>query len=769
MQTSPLYCSHCGAANDKIALLCFACSSPLSQEVEKLEDAAVLLNQRYRVLTSVGIGGFGTIYKVQDIQQADALFAIKQINLINLSPAQIIEATEAFHREVRMLSSLHHENLPRIYDSFTDPQHWYMVMDFIEGETLEQYLAAKSTATRSSGTPFMPINEIIPIGMQLCAVLAYLHKQQPPIIFRDLKPSNIMRTTQGHLFLIDFGIARQFKPGKAKDTIPLGSPGYAPPEQYGKAQTTPGADIYSFGVLLHQLLSGEDPSEHTFQFAPLRMYGGSDLMELEALIQRMVHKEVEQRPKIDEVKEVFQHLQARDHLPYGNVFALPQPQGTGTWPQSVGASVNPSSPIQQQVPFPQARAVPGKQPPRRRFIMALGAVTLFGTGWFASSEWSHGISPAAKNGADSAPSDTTSGSGSPGANWIFDIGGLTAPPAVADGMVYAAAGWNLYAVDATSGQQKWSFATLNSVISTPLVANGIVYGASQNTNIFAIDAISGLQKWSSSITGDLYMPTIANGIVYISSDDENIYAVDATSGQQKWSFQNSSILTVVNDVVYGSSNNGSLYAIDATSGQKKWSFLIKGSVNTHFTMLTVVNDVAYGSLNNGSLYAIDATSGQKKWSFLSLNSVDASFPVTVANNMVYIGSFEGIIYAIDAETGRKKWAFQTGNEVYSMPVVVNDIVYVGSNDSNIYAIDAETGRKKWAFQTDDAVQAPPTVMNGVVYVGSFDRNIYAIDAETGRKIWAFATAGPVDYTLTIVDAVIYVGSNDNNLYALTTP
>jgi serine/threonine protein kinase len=138
MQIPQIYCSYYGAANEDTSTLCFVCSSPISQEVETPESAPVLLHQRYRGLTSVGTGGFGTIYKVQDIQRANALFAIKQINLTSLSAMQIIEATEAFHREVRMLSSLHHENLPRIYDSFTDPQHWYMVMDFIEGETLEQ-------------------------------------------------------------------------------------------------------------------------------------------------------------------------------------------------------------------------------------------------------------------------------------------------------------------------------------------------------------------------------------------------------------------------------------------------------------------------------------------------------------------------------------------------------------------------------------------------------------------------------------------------------
>src|SRR5438128_11181862 len=127
-------------------------------------------------------------------------------------------------------------------------------MEFIEGETLEEYL---NKASRG----YLPLIEALDIGMQLCTVLDYLHTRFPPIIFRDLKPANIMRTANGHLYLIDFGIARHFKPGQSRDTMALGSPGYAAPEQYGRAQTTPRADIYSLGVMLQQLLTGNNPTQ----------------------------------------------------------------------------------------------------------------------------------------------------------------------------------------------------------------------------------------------------------------------------------------------------------------------------------------------------------------------------------------------------------------------------------------------------------------------------------------------------------------------------
>src|SRR5258708_2757625 len=222
-----------------------------------------LLRNRFVIMSQVGAGGFGSVYKARDIHNGDRLVAIKEVSLLGLHPQAMIEATAAFQREVSVLSQLDHPNLPHLYEYFQDPGHWYLVMDFIAGETLEEY-QSKVPNRR------LLLSEVLDIGLQLCRVLAYLHSQQPPIIFRDLKPANIMRNHTGQLYLIDFGIARYFKPGQTRDTVALGSPGYAAPEQYGKAQTTPRADIYSLGAVLHQLLTARDPSEAPFRFLPLR-------------------------------------------------------------------------------------------------------------------------------------------------------------------------------------------------------------------------------------------------------------------------------------------------------------------------------------------------------------------------------------------------------------------------------------------------------------------------------------------------------------------
>jgi eukaryotic-like serine/threonine-protein kinase len=296
----PRYCPACGAANPAESLMCLACQLPLDAREEKEQE--VLLHGRYRLLTQVGAGGFGGVYRALDTAEAGRIVAVKEINLHGLSAQEVIEATDGFYREVRLLSTLRHPNLPVIHDTFTDPEHWYLVMDFLEGETLEAYLKRKPR-------PGLPLEEALAIGIQLCTVLDYLHTREPAIIFRDLKPSNVMRTASGQLYLIDFGIARHFSPGKLKDTAPFGSPGYAAPEQYGRAQTTPQADIYSLGALLHHLVTGNDPAENPFRFAPLPIAASTELAELDTLIQRMVAMETGERlASSAEVKTTLQRL-----------------------------------------------------------------------------------------------------------------------------------------------------------------------------------------------------------------------------------------------------------------------------------------------------------------------------------------------------------------------------------------------------------------------------------------------------------------------------
>lgn len=306
MMSSERYCESCGAHNEANAETCFACKASLAAIDEKNHDVAPsanILHNRYRLLKQVGSGGFSAVYKAEDLGTGNFV-AIKAISLRVLSTQEKIEATDAFNREVSLLSKLHHRNLPGLLDTFNDTECWYVVMDFIEGVTLERRLEQLSPA-------LLPVEEAIDIALVLCNVLDYLHCQQPSIIFRDLKPGNVMLTPDGRLFLIDFGIARFFKPGQARDTIPFGSPGYAAPEQYGKAQTTVRSDIYSLGAILHQLLTGHDPSQTPFTFTPPGQQR-PELASLDSILMQMVQMDAQKRPEtIKVVKKELQQFAAQ--------------------------------------------------------------------------------------------------------------------------------------------------------------------------------------------------------------------------------------------------------------------------------------------------------------------------------------------------------------------------------------------------------------------------------------------------------------------------
>jgi serine/threonine-protein kinase len=192
-----------------------------------------------------------------------------------------------FLQEAQILGRLDHVNLPRVVDFFSETDRHYLVMDFIEGETLERLLGERST----------PFSEADVLGWagQLCDVLAYLHSQNPLVIFRDLKPGNIMLARDGRLKLIDFGIARLFKPGKSTDTHRLGTPGYAPPEQYGQGQTDARSDIYALGVTLYELLTRYDPTAQPFVLPKLRQLNPNVSARTEAAIERAIRADPTQR------------------------------------------------------------------------------------------------------------------------------------------------------------------------------------------------------------------------------------------------------------------------------------------------------------------------------------------------------------------------------------------------------------------------------------------------------------------------------------------
>lgn len=205
----------------------------------------------YIVVNLIGRGGMGAVYRVRRASD-QSIWALKEMRPQgDLSPEERAENRRLFLQEAALLRSLSFPNLPVVADLFEHEGRPTMVMEFVAGQTLEDRI-------HQANAPLLE-QQVVAYGVQLCRVLHYLHSCEPPIIYRDLKPSNIMLTPEGVLKLIDFGVARTHKRGKTKDTVAMGSAGYAPPEQYGKGQTDARSDVYALGATLLHLLTNLPP------------------------------------------------------------------------------------------------------------------------------------------------------------------------------------------------------------------------------------------------------------------------------------------------------------------------------------------------------------------------------------------------------------------------------------------------------------------------------------------------------------------------------
>jgi hypothetical protein len=265
------------------------------QPTIKQLDPGSVLNNRYEIVRRIGGGGMGAVYLAKDRNLGDAPRAVKEMVEAHLDPAQHEKAIGDFKRESLLLTALEHPSIPTIYDYFYDDplSRFYLVMKFISGGDL---------ATRLRTAPGGRIDErtVADWGMQAADVLEYLHSRPKPIIYRDLKPANLMIDgNSGRVMLIDFGIARWVKQ-EEKGVTAVGTMGYAPPELFG-GRVEPRSDVYSLGATLFHLLTGSDPQDNPllifdFQKNPRpRQITPAISTEMEQIVMRSVEYKPEDR------------------------------------------------------------------------------------------------------------------------------------------------------------------------------------------------------------------------------------------------------------------------------------------------------------------------------------------------------------------------------------------------------------------------------------------------------------------------------------------
>ncbi|MDQ7825046.1 MAG: serine/threonine-protein kinase [Candidatus Eremiobacteraeota bacterium] len=293
--------------------------------------------ESYMIMRLLGEGGMNYVYLVEH-KESGRLFAMKVTKDLTGSDSDAVEVYNRFLREISILTTVSHQGLPHIEDYFTRGDLCYIIEEYIEGKSLEEALLVELPSQEQAAR----------WGMELCAILEVLHGND--IIFRDLKPSNIIIGRDGELKLVDFDIARRYVEGKAHDTMLLGTPGYAAPETYGKAQSDARSDIYSLGATLHHLMTGMAPLSYPFQFQPLEQLKPDVDRAFAALIMKSLSDRPEHR--FGSAREMRESLEVLfpEAVP-------PPPKPSPVPPQ---APVTPAAPV-----FPQA------QPP------APGAISRF--------------------------------------------------------------------------------------------------------------------------------------------------------------------------------------------------------------------------------------------------------------------------------------------------------------------------------------------------------------------------------------------------------
>jgi serine/threonine protein kinase len=267
-----------------------------------------IVGGRYRVVKALGGGGMKLVYLAEDLRLAARKCALAEmVDSFNSAEAQK-QAIGAFQREADMLAQLSNEHIPRVFDRFSEGNHHFLVMEYIDGTTLEEQIKHQGGK--------LPAEQIVEVALQVLDTLEYLHHLQPPVIYRDLKPSNIMVTGEGQAKLIDFGIARHFQP--LSNATMIGTQGYAPPEQYrGKVETR--SDIYALGATMHHAISGRDPAaEAPFSFPPLQKLCPDIDARLASTIDQALAYDVASRlPNAAEFKQRL--LQIKNNWAQGNV------------------------------------------------------------------------------------------------------------------------------------------------------------------------------------------------------------------------------------------------------------------------------------------------------------------------------------------------------------------------------------------------------------------------------------------------------------------
>jgi outer membrane protein assembly factor BamB len=330
-------------------------------------------------------------------------------------------------------------------------------------------------------------------------------------------------------------------------------------------------------------------------------------------------------------------------------------------------------------------------------------------------------------------------------------------------------------------QVSWQKKPGTAIDSSPTIAGGMLYIGSSDGSLYALDADTGADGWSYATGGAVHSsPAIWEGVVYFGSDDGKVYALDAATGAFKWSYATgghvSSSPVVSAGVVYVGSEDGSLYALDAASGAFTWSYATDDLI---VSSPAVADGAVFVGSNDDSIYALDQASGTPLWSYPTGGAVTSS--PAVGGGLVVVGSNDGYLYAVDEQTGAFAWYSATGGIDYLSPSIANGVVFAGGGPyeprgseagryprGKMYGVDLATGDTIWTRKLA-FFYGSPAAAGGLVFVPITNGAVYALDASTGSVDWSTSMADETYSGVAVADGRLFTADYSGNVYAFGLP